>query len=295
MSTITRLSPELANQIAAGEVVERPASVVKELVENAIDAGARRIAIHVELGGKSQVRVEDDGEGMEPDDARLAIERHATSKIRQRRRSRGNPHAGVPRRGAAVDRLGLAFRAPHARARLAERHRDQGQRRCRRVDGGSGGGRGDVGRGERSLLQPACEAEVPEVRCCRISAGVAHHDPARAGLPRDRVHADERRPDGAAEPAGGIVARSAVSALRRASGSHRGRQGGGRRARHGVRRRARGPGTHARASERLRQPPHREGPHDCPRDHRRIQRRVNQGAKPGGPPVHRDGSGTRWM
>ena len=83
MGKITRLSPELANQIAAGEVVERPASVIKELVENAIDAGARRLAIHVELGGKKQVRVEDDGEGMEPDDAQLAIERHATSKIRR--------------------------------------------------------------------------------------------------------------------------------------------------------------------------------------------------------------------
>src|SRR4051812_40812738 len=83
MGKINRLSPELANQIAAGEVVERPASVIKELVENAIDAGARRLAIHVELGGKKQVRVEDDGEGMDADDARLAIERHATSKIRR--------------------------------------------------------------------------------------------------------------------------------------------------------------------------------------------------------------------
>jgi len=83
MGKINRLPPDLANQIAAGEVVERPASVVKELVENAIDAGARRLTIHVELGGKKQVRVEDNGEGMAPDDARLAIERHATSKIRR--------------------------------------------------------------------------------------------------------------------------------------------------------------------------------------------------------------------
>ncbi len=81
MPRIHRLPLNLANQIAAGEVVERPASVVKELLENALDANARRIVITIELGGKKLLRVEDDGDGMEPEDAQLSIERHATSKI----------------------------------------------------------------------------------------------------------------------------------------------------------------------------------------------------------------------
>lgn len=82
MNKIKILSDNLANQIAAGEVVERPASVVKELVENSIDAGATRIQIDIELGGRRLMRISDDGEGMTRDDAILAFERHATSKIR---------------------------------------------------------------------------------------------------------------------------------------------------------------------------------------------------------------------
>jgi DNA mismatch repair protein MutL len=118
MARIKILPDILCNQIAAGEVVERPAAVVKELMENSIDAGSRKISLTLAQGGRKEVRVVDDGSGMSPDDALLALERHATSKIRaiedlQSIRSLGFRGEALPSI-AAVSRFEMVTREPDA-------------------------------------------------------------------------------------------------------------------------------------------------------------------------------------
>ncbi len=120
MSRVHKLSPDIANRIAAGEVIERPANAVKELVENALDAGARRIDIEIEDGGKKLIRVRDDGTGMPAEDAILSLQRHATSKLQTpddlfQIRTLGFRGEALPSI-AAVSRFGMTTREPQSEA-----------------------------------------------------------------------------------------------------------------------------------------------------------------------------------
>ncbi len=143
---IVRLPAELANQIAAGEVVARPASVVKELVENALDAGASRVAVSVELGGKRLVRVEDDGAGMTDGEALLALERHATSKIR-----RVEDLAAITSLGFRGEALPSIASVSHLRLRTRARGASRGVEV--RVSGGAIDSSREIGAAEGTIIE----------------------------------------------------------------------------------------------------------------------------------------------
>ena len=133
MSRIRRLSEGTINRIAAGEVVERPASAVKELVENSLDAGARHVDIVIEGGGRDLIRIIDDGIGMDVEEMALAVERHATSKLRLDDEGREDLHdiATLGFRGEALPSIGAV-----ARLSIVSRPRDGASAHCIVVEGG---------------------------------------------------------------------------------------------------------------------------------------------------------------
>src|SRR5436190_15889548 len=141
---VRQLSEAVVNRIAAGEVVERPASVVKELVENALDAGASRIDVLTDGGGRRLIRVSDDGEGMTRDDLALAVERHATSKLAD---DDLVAIATLGFRGKALPSIGAV-----ARLAIATRHRSAAHAWSIEVDAGT-----------KSELKPAALGEGTRV------------------------------------------------------------------------------------------------------------------------------------
>ncbi len=143
--TIRRLPETLVNRIAAGEVVERPAAAVKELVENAIDAGATRIEIRLRTGGQSLIMVEDDGSGMTPDEIELAVERHATSKLPEDRLDR---IATLGFRGEALPSIGSV-----SRMTIASRPRGADSGWAIAVEGGDKRIIGPVARGQGTRIE----------------------------------------------------------------------------------------------------------------------------------------------
>ena len=160
--SIRRLDPLLVDRIAAGEVVERPAAAVKELIENALDAGARRINVAIEAGGRALIRVADDGLGMDADDLALSVERHATSKIPDGDLTaiatlgfRGEALPSI----ASVSRLEIRSRAHGADAAFALSVED-GAKSALRPDRSS---RRHPRRSARPVRRDAGAAEVPQV------------------------------------------------------------------------------------------------------------------------------------
>ncbi len=190
---IRRLAGALIDQIAAGEVVERPASVVKELVENAVDADAGRIRVEIRNGGRDWIAVTDDGWGMSPDDARLSLERHATSKIASagdlaKIASYGFRGEALPAI-ASVSRLRLRSRA-RGTPEAIELRIETGEITGQRAVGGPEGTRIEVDELFRGVPARRKFLKTPITEWGHISDWLA-----RAALALPSVHFDVQRDD----------------------------------------------------------------------------------------------------
>ena len=219
MPAIRILPPHTVNRIAAGEVIERPAAAVKELVENALDAGATRIAVALDGGGIDRIEVTDDGSGMDADGLALAVLRHATSKLADddlvHIATLGFRGEALPSIGAAA-RLAITSRPPgaaHASEIRVEGGAVSDVVACRRR-------RRDARRGARPVLRHAGAAQVPQASAHRGGPRRGRGAPPGAGRARGGVPAGMRRPRRVRSAA----RRTAPNASRRCSAPRRRRR-----------------------------------------------------------------------